>query len=71
ITWAMFIYDALGRENGEQWFGVKEHGEYLIAGVMPVTFIFLASVVALIGVSLVTKAPKQSTIDRFFPTNKA
>ena len=36
----MFIYDALGRENGEQWFGVKEHGEYLIAGVMPVTFIF-------------------------------
>ena len=71
ITWAMFIYDALGRESGEQWFGVKEHGEYLIAGVMPVTFIFLASVVALIGVSLVTKAPKQSTIDRFFPTNKA
>ena len=71
ITWVTFIYDALGRDSGDQWFGVKEHGEYLIAGVMPVTFIFLASVVALIGVSLVTTAPKQSTIDRFFPTNKA
>ena len=71
ITWAMFIYDALGRDSGEQWFGVKEHGEYLIAGVMPVTFIFLASVAALIGVSLMTKAPSQSTIDRFFPTKKA
>jgi Na+/proline symporter len=69
-TWALFIYDALGNK-GEKWFGEVHAGEYLIAGVMPVTFIFLASLVSLIGVSLVTKAPTQSTIDRFFPINKA
>ena len=71
VTWSLFIYDALGRKAGEQWFGKTHGGEYLIAGVMPVTFIFLASVVALVGVSLVTKPPSQSSIDRFFPTKKA
>jgi len=69
VTWALFIYDALGREVGEQWFGVEEHGEYLIAGVMPVTFICLASVVALVGVSLATRPPSRDTIDKFFPAN--
>jgi hypothetical protein len=63
----LFIYDALGNK-GEKWFGESHAGEYLIAGVMPVTFICLASIIALVGVSLVTKAPSQSTIDRFFPT---
>ena len=46
---------------------MKEHGEYLIAGVMPVAFICLASVVALVGVSLATKPPTGETIDKFFP----
>jgi SSS family solute:Na+ symporter len=67
VTWVLFIHDALGRAAGEQWFGVKEHGEYLIAGVMPVAFICLASVVALVGVSLATKPPSRETIDKFFP----
>jgi len=71
VTWSLFIYDALGRKAGEQWFGKTHGGEYLIAGVMPVTFIFLASVIALVGVSLMTKPPSQSTIDRFFPCQKA
>ena len=35
---------------------------------MPVTFICLASIIALVLVSLATKAPSQATIDRFFPT---
>ena len=70
VTWALFIYDALGNK-GEKWFGEVHAGEYLIAGVMPVTFICLASVVALVGVSLFTKAPSQATIDRFFPIKKA
>ena len=69
VTWALFIYDALGREVGEQWFGVEEHGEYLIAGVMPVTFICLASVMGLVGVSLATRSPSRETIEKFFPTN--
>jgi hypothetical protein len=67
VTWSLFIHDALGRAVGEQWFGVKEHGEYLIAGVMPVAFICLASLVALVGVSLATKPPSRETIDKFFP----
>lgn len=66
-TWVLFIHDALGRKAGEQWFGVTEHGEYLIAGVMPVTFICLASVVALVGVSLVTRPPSRETVEKFFP----
>ena len=69
VTWALFIYDALGREVGEQWFGVEEHGEYLIAGVMPVTFICLASVMGLVGVSLATRSPSRDTIEKFFPAN--
>jgi len=70
VTWVLFIYDALGREPNEQLFGVEtKHGEYLIAGVMPVTFICLASVVALVGVSLATRPPSRDTIDKFFPAN--
>ena len=67
VTWSLFIYDALGNK-GEKWFGESHAGEYLIAGVMPVTFICLASIIALVLVSLATKAPSQATIDRFFPT---
>ena len=70
VTWALFIYDALGNK-GEKWFGEVHAGEYLILGVMPVTFICLASLIALVGVSLLTKAPSQATIDRFFPIKKA
>ena len=67
VTWSLFIYDALGNK-GEKWFGESHAGEYLVAGVMPVTFICLASIIALVLVSLATKAPSQATIDRFFPT---
>ncbi|GIT38202.1 MAG: hypothetical protein Ct9H300mP7_1230 [Verrucomicrobiota bacterium] len=58
VTWSLFIYDALGNK-GEKWFGESHAGEYLIAGVMPVTFICLASIIALVLVSLATKAPSQ------------
>ncbi len=41
--------------------------EYTVGpGIMPVTFCVLASTVALIGVSLVTKAPSEETLAKFF-----
>jgi SSS family solute:Na+ symporter len=49
----------------------EEHGrpgvEPLVLGLMPVTFVCLASVVALVGVSLVTRPPSDQVLARFFP----
>jgi solute:Na+ symporter, SSS family len=41
--------------------------EFLVFGMMPVTFIFMSSVISLVGVSLLTQPPTQKTIDKFFP----
>ena len=40
---------------------------YRFYGLMPVVPIFAASIVALVGVSLATRAPSAATIDKFFP----
>ncbi len=45
----------------------KGEGEFLIWGMMPVAFIFLASVVSLVVVSLMTRPPEPKTLQRFFP----
>lgn len=66
ITWCLLAHDALIMGKDAR-FGKVEHGEYLVAGVMPVTFIVLASIVALVVVSLITKAPSEKTIKKFFP----
>jgi SSS family solute:Na+ symporter len=42
-------------------------GEYLVGGLMPVVFIFGASAIAMIGVSLVTTPPGEEALGRFFP----
>ena len=44
-------------------------GEYTIAGtgLLPVTLMFLGSVVSLVLVSLVTRPPREETIKEFFP----
>ena len=41
--------------------------ESLVGGVMPVTWIFLASAIAVVGVSLLTRPPDDETLARFFP----
>ncbi|MCP5516427.1 MAG: sodium:solute symporter family protein [Verrucomicrobiales bacterium] len=41
--------------------------ELLIFGMMPVAFIFAASAVTLVAVSLLTRPPAESTLARFFP----
>lgn len=66
LTWGFFAYDALVLGVNAK-FGKFEDGEYLVAGVMPVAFIVLASAAALILVSLITKKPSQSTLEKFFP----
>lgn len=67
VVWAMFIWDALGN-SGEKVFGHVDPKtkEYLILDVMPVTFIFLTSLVSLVGVSLITKPLPKEVIDKFF-----
>jgi SSS family solute:Na+ symporter len=44
---------------------------YLVYGMLPVTPIFLCSVLALIGVSLITAAPSERTLRRYFPEKSA
>ncbi len=58
-VWFYFFYQDIIR-------GHEGEGEYLVIGLMPVAFIFLASLVSLVGVSLVTKPLSQGTIDKFF-----
>lgn len=46
-------------------------GSYLFLGLLPVATVFAASLVTLVGVSLLTKAPSEATINKFFPHGKA
>ncbi len=43
----------------------EPHGEFLIFGMMPVAYLFAASALAMVGVSLVTEPPPDSVVDRF------
>jgi SSS family solute:Na+ symporter len=56
--WALFARADFGRASEE---------EALVAGMMPVTFIFAATLIALVVVSLVTRPPREETIARFLP----
>jgi SSS family solute:Na+ symporter len=58
ITWTLLFVNSLSHEAGQ--------GEFLIAGVMPVTFIVLASTVSLVVVSLCTSSPDERHLGRFF-----
>ena len=53
---------ALFRESG---YGAD--GAYVWHGLMPVVPMFVASTLALVGVSLVTAAPSDATVKKFFP----
>ena len=66
-TWSLFFWDDI-LNKGDKLFGTPHYGEYLVAGMMPAIFIFAASVGSLVLVSLITKAPDQDAIDKFFPT---
>jgi len=72
VAWSMFFADAMiFTEKG--YLGQKDPGteEYLVNGVMAVTYIFGASLIALVVVSLLTKPLSKATIDKFFAIEKA
>lgn len=53
VLWLWFLDEALT-------------GEFLIAGMMPVTFVIAASTIVLVVVTLLTPAPPQDVQDKFF-----
>ena len=58
MTWLiLFGLDTFGRDG---------HGEFLVAGVMPVTWVFLASATAMVVGSLATSPPDEEHVNRFF-----
>ena len=67
VTWCTLFYMGLIRPAME---GTEEKGDWLLAGMMPVTAIFAAGLAALVLVSLATTPPPDEHVERFFP-NKA
>ena len=63
VTWGVLFYKGLIEPELS---GQSLEGDYLVYGMMPVTFIFAASAVTLVLVSLVTRPPEKSHVDRFF-----
>jgi SSS family solute:Na+ symporter len=61
VVWIALFHDA----------GWGANRTYLFLGMMPVATIFAASALALVGVSLVTKAPSRDVLDRYFPAEDA
>ena len=51
--------------------GYGVNGGFLFLGMMPVATMFVCSLVALVGVSLLTAAPSAATMNRYFPSRRA
>jgi SSS family solute:Na+ symporter len=51
--------------------GYGSNGAYSVGGMMPVAIMFLTCAVTLVVVSLVTKAPSDNTLKKFFPTHNS
>lgn len=68
VVWLPLFWDDLFNK-GDKVFGHMDPvtKEYLVAGVMPVTFTVLASALALVVVSLMTPPPSDATLRKFFP----
>ena len=60
------VWVLLFRQSG---YGVN--GGFLFLGMMPVATMFVCSLVALVGVSLLTAAPSAATMNRYFPSRRA
>ncbi|MGD2017488.1 MAG: hypothetical protein PVJ89_05195, partial [Planctomycetota bacterium] len=61
-TWGTLFYEGLIRPTLA---GEDMDGDYLVAGMMPVTLIFAASTAALVVVSLLTQPPPDEHVEQF------
>lgn len=59
VVWSILFFRAASSKFSEE--------THLIAGVMPVTFIFLASALAMVIGSLSSQPPSEETVKKFFP----
>lgn len=59
LTWALLF-------GADTFLSDGAHGEFLVGGVMPVTWVFLASAVALVAGSLLSSPPADEHLSRFF-----
>ncbi|MFT4542967.1 MAG: SSS family solute:Na+ symporter [Planctomycetota bacterium] len=62
VSWTYLFYQGLIRPTLD---GTPLEGDYLVAGMMPVTVIFAASTIAMVGVSLMTSPPAKERVDRY------
>jgi SSS family solute:Na+ symporter len=62
VTWGTLFYEGLIRPTLA---GEDMDGDYLVAGMMPVTLIFAASTAALVVVSLLTQPPLDEHVEQF------
>lgn len=62
LTWLYFFYDGFLRPT---WAKEPVSEDYLVLGLMPITFVVAASTLALIVVSLFTQPPPRELVDRF------
>jgi SSS family solute:Na+ symporter len=62
ISWCYFFCQDIFLKAG------AGKSEYLVADVMPVTFVFLASLAGMVIGSLATRPPSKETLKKFFPT---
>jgi len=65
VVWSWFFYDGLIRPTLA---GETTHGEPLVLGMLPVTFVVAASAAALVVVSLLTSPPPEEHVDSFMVT---
>lgn len=62
VTWGSLFYEGLIKPTLA---GEDMDGDFLVAGMMPVTLIFAASTAALVLVSLMTKPPSDEHVEQF------
>jgi len=66
-SWGLLFYRGLIRPTLD---GEQMHGDYLVAGMMPVTITFAASALALVLVSLATQPPPAEHVEKFMITRR-
>ncbi|MCR9246910.1 MAG: sodium:solute symporter family protein [bacterium] len=66
VTWAILFYDGLLQPTLAGHSGEAGGEDYLVFGMMPVAVMFAASATTLVVVSLLTRPPSQTVVERFF-----